>query len=84
MLAICEWIGSVAGLIGAALLASNTRASPNGWFAFIVANIAMIVFALDIEANGLLLQQLGFMATSAVGMCRAGVLGGVRSRCGRA
>ncbi|MGA8054067.1 MAG: hypothetical protein WCA12_09450 [Burkholderiales bacterium] len=74
MLVICEWVGSIAGLIGAVLLASNSRASPYGWLAFITANVAMIVFALGIDARGLLVQQLGFMATSCLGLYRGRVL----------
>ena len=67
-----EWSGSIAGLLGAFLLATNTRVSRYGWVAFAVANVAMIAMALLNELHGLLLQQLGFMATSTLGLYRAG------------
>jgi nicotinamide riboside transporter PnuC len=69
-----EWIGCVAGLLGAFLLATNTHISRYGWLAFIVANIALIAFSIDIGRFGLLLQQLGFTATSLLGIYRAGFL----------
>ena len=37
-----EWAGCALGLIGSILLASNTRYSRYGWFAFFFANIAMV------------------------------------------
>jgi hypothetical protein len=65
-----EWSGSLFGLLGALLLASNSRASKYGWVAFLAANCAMIAFAVAIDARGLLLQQIGFMATSLLGIYR--------------
>lgn len=69
-----EWIGCLLGLVGAFALASNTKASRYGWWAFLGANIAMIGFALTIKADGLLLQQVGFMGTSLLGLYRAKLL----------
>ena len=66
-----EWAGSILGLLGALLLATHSRVSRYGWLAFLVANIAMIGFALDIGRYGLLLQQVGFLATSSLGLYRA-------------
>ena len=65
-----EWTGAVLGLMGAFLLATNTSVSKFGWLAFLAANVAMIIFAIRIEAHGLLLQQLGFVATSCLGLYR--------------
>lgn len=67
---LCEWSGSLLGLLGAFLLATNTKASKYGWFAFLAANVAMIAFAILIDARGLLLQQVGFTATSLLGIYR--------------
>lgn len=67
---LCEWSGSLLGLLGAFLLATNTKASKFGWFAFLAANVAMIAFAMLIDARGLLLQQVGFTATSLLGIYR--------------
>lgn len=67
-----ECAGCALGLLGAFLLATNTRFSRYGWIAFFFANIAMIGLALLIGRNGLLLQQAGFVATSVLGLYRAG------------
>ncbi len=72
MIDFLEWAGSLTSLLGAFLLATHTRVSRYGWLAFLVANIALVGFAFGIERNGLLLQQLGFMATSVLGAYRAG------------
>lgn len=69
-----EWAGSILGLLGAFLLATHTRLSRYGWLAFFAANLAMIVFALGIDRYGLLVQQIGFMGTSVLGLYRAGFL----------
>lgn len=69
-----EWSGSILGLLGAFLLATNSQISRYGWFAFFGANVAMIMFALRIDAVGLVLQQFGFVATSLLGLYRTGFL----------
>jgi hypothetical protein len=69
-----EWIGALSGLLGAFLLATHTNISRYGWVAFLAANIALIGFAIGIERYGLLLQQVGFMATSLLGLYRAGMI----------
>jgi len=69
-----EWVGSLLGLLGAFLLATHTRLSRYGWLAFLAANLAMIAFALGIGRYGLLVQQVGFMGTSLLGLYRAGFL----------
>ncbi len=70
-LRILEWAGSILGLAGSAALATNTPFSKYGWIAFLMANFAIIGFARGIRANGLLLQQIGFCATSCLGLFRA-------------
>jgi hypothetical protein len=69
-----EWIGAISGLVGAFLLATHTHISRYGWVAFLAANIALIGFSIGIGRNGLLLQQIGFMATSLLGIYRAGMM----------
>ena len=66
-----EWSGCCLGLVGALLLATNTRVSRYGWLAFLGSNIALILLSLAIERNGLLLQQMGFTATSLLGLYRS-------------
>jgi hypothetical protein len=70
-LRVLEWTGCTLGLLGAFLLATNTSVSRYGWIAFLVANFAVIGFARGIRAHGLLVQQLGFMGTSILGLVRA-------------
>ena len=68
-----EWGGALIGLFGAALLASQVSFSRWGWAAFLLANWFFIAWALRIDAFGLLLQQVGFMLTSLVGLYRSGL-----------
>ena len=68
-----EWAGALLGLLGAFLLATNTKASRYGWYAFLGANVAKIGFAVNIDAKGLLLQQIGFTCTSLLGLYRSRV-----------
>ena len=74
MLDLLEWTGALCGLFGAFLLATNTRISKYGWLAFLMANLALISFSLSIDRYGLLLQQVGFMATSLLGLYRSGLI----------
>jgi hypothetical protein len=62
------------------VLATNTRISRWGWLAFFLANLCSVGFAVGIERYGLMLQQLGFVATSLLGMARTGLLPGVDLR----
>ena len=69
-LEMLECCGCLLGLLGAFLVASNVEASRYGWLAFLAANLAMIAFARGARANWLLLQQIGFMASSCLGLYR--------------
>lgn len=75
-----EWGSCVMGLLGALVLATNTSISRWGWLAFFLANLCSVGFALGIERYGLMLQQLGFVATSLLGMARTGLLPGIDLR----
>ena len=66
-----EWLGAFFGLIGAFLLALNRDYSRLGWWAFVVANLCWIGFAVSVNAYGLLTQQLGFTITSCLGIWRS-------------
>jgi hypothetical protein len=77
-LLVLEWIGSLAGILGAFLLATNAKASRYGWIAFLAANLALIGFSIGISRYGLLAQQLAFMFTSLLGIYRAGFFHGVK------
>lgn len=67
---LAEWAGCAFGLLGALLLATNTRASSLGFAAFLASNIAWIGYALARDVDGLLLQQAGFTLTSLLGLYR--------------
>lgn len=73
MITVFEWAGSLLGLLGAFLLATHSRVSRYGWVAFLAANLAMVAFAIGIDRYGLLLQQVGFTATSLLGLRRSGL-----------
>lgn len=74
MAEIFEWTGTALSLLGAGLLAVNCQYSRLGWPLFLLANISLFGMATLIERQGLQLLQLGFMVTSIVGFCRAGLL----------
>lgn len=74
MIDALEIVGSASGLLGALLLAAHTRVSRYGWLAFLLANFALIGFAIGIERYWLLAQQLGFMLTSLLGLYRSGLI----------
>lgn len=65
-----EWVGAITGLAGALLLSLNINASGYGFILFLLSNIAWIIFSLRRRTYGLLVQQLGFTATSIIGVLR--------------
>jgi len=66
-----EWAGSLTGLAGAGLLALNLPAiSGYGFIAFLASNICWIVVGRQRRMIPLLLMQLGFTATSLLGLYR--------------
>ena len=75
MLSAFEWSGALFGLLGSFLLATHSRWSRYGWLAYLAANLAMGTFAATIGAYGLLVQQLGFTATTVLGLYRTGWVG---------
>ena len=57
--------------VGRRIFAGHPYARFTLWLAFLAANLAMIGFAVGIHRYGLLVQQVGFMATSLLGIYRA-------------
>lgn len=55
--------GSASGPLGAFLLVTNPDVSKCGSVALLAASVHVIGFARSIKANGLLLQQAGFLVT---------------------
>lgn len=68
MLSILEWTGCFTGLSGAALLAMNNRYSGWGFVLFLASNIAWITYGLLSHATGMVVMQIGFTATSLIGV----------------
>lgn len=67
---LLEWCGAGLGLLGALLLALNTRHSGWGFVAFLASNVCWIAFALMSGTYGLLTMQVGFTLTSLLGVYR--------------
>ena len=78
LLLILEWLGALLGLFGAFILATNRSYSRWGWWFFLAANFAMIALALGLSRWGLLVQQIGFVGSSSLGVWRAGFFGARR------
>lgn len=64
------WCGSDLGLVGAYTLALRFRVSRDGWLAFLGANAVYIAMASSLGVPGLLVQQIGFAGSSAIGIYR--------------
>lgn len=65
-----EQAGFLFGVIGASLLALNTRISPYGWISFLAANVAIILMTIHTGQYWLMAQQIYFTGTSIVGIVR--------------
>jgi hypothetical protein len=65
---ILEWTGCAFGLLGSGLLAMNNRLSGWGFVAFFISNAFWIAFGILTNAFGLIAMQVGFTATSLIGI----------------
>lgn len=63
-----EWLGCITGLCGAALLAAKISISGWGFALFLVSNVFMFAYGYLSNAKGLMLMQIGFTATSVIGV----------------
>ena len=70
MTEVYEWIGTVCGISGAALIASNVRLSPWGWWLFLMSSMSLCLFAVATGAYGLLLLNICFVMTNITGLYR--------------
>lgn len=66
--ALVELFAAACGLLGSLLLALKGRVAPWGWAFFALSNIGWIAFAYGHSHWFLLVQQIGFSITSAVGI----------------
>jgi hypothetical protein len=67
---IFEWVGAGLGLVGAALLSLNLKASRYGWLFFLLSNFAWTAYGIRTDAYGLVAMQVGFTLTSLLGVYR--------------
>lgn len=73
MIKVFEWVGTICGLAGAALLASNVALSPWGWWLFLTSSASLCIYGLNARAYGILLLNLGFVLTNVLGIVRVWV-----------
>lgn len=64
----CEWFGSLAGLTGATLVALKSDYAGYGFVAFLASNVGWISYSMRTRTWSLFLMQLGFTATSLIGI----------------
>lgn len=67
---ILEWAGTVAGVFGAALVASNTKYSAYGWISFLISSTCIAGYAFLSQAHGLLVLECTFILTNLLGLWR--------------
>lgn len=70
MLFIFEWIGTIFGIAGAMLVASNTRHSSWGWWLFLVSSLSLCLYAVMQSAWGLFVLNAFFVTTNITGLVR--------------
>jgi nicotinamide riboside transporter PnuC len=70
MLEVLEWTGTICGIAGAALIASNVRLSPWGWWLFLASSLILSLYGLLIGAYGIMLLNLCFVMTNLLGLAR--------------
>ncbi len=67
---VYEWMGTIHGIIGSALLALNVNVSGYGFLFYLVSNAFFIFFGLKTRSYGILTLQCVYTVTSVVGIYR--------------
>lgn len=67
---VVEWTGTVTGVLGAAVVASNTKYSPLGWISFLICSVSMAFYGYMTEAWGLFTLEVCFVLTNLMGLWR--------------
>ncbi|EGL53930.1 MAG: nicotinamide mononucleotide transporter [Pseudomonadota bacterium] len=70
----CEFAGSLFGLIGAFVLARQDQGSEAGFIFFLISNLFFIHFSITNRYFALLAMQIGFTATSLMGIYNGFIL----------
>lgn len=64
----CQWIASISGLAGSALLASKGEFAGFGFVAFLASNVGWLAYGLRTRTWSLVVMQAGFTVTSIIGI----------------
>lgn len=67
-LVVVEVIAAICGLLGSLLLALKGQSAPWGWMFFMLSNVGWLAFSYGFGHWFLLVQQIGFSITSAIGI----------------
>lgn len=67
---ILEWTGTGSGIAGAALIASNVRFSPWGWWLFLASSLTLTCYGVLVGAYGIACLHLCFVLTNIIGLYR--------------
>lgn len=67
---VLEWTGAACGIIGATMIASNTKVSPWGWWLFLVSSLSLTVYGLMAGTYGIMLLNVAFVMTNLLGLYR--------------
>ncbi|MFL1449227.1 nicotinamide mononucleotide transporter [Pseudomonas tritici] len=70
---VLEWTGTICGIAGAALIASNVRLSPWGWWLFLISSLALTCYGVLIGAYGIMSLNICFVLTNCLGIARVWV-----------
>ena len=65
-----EWGGAGTGLLGSALLATNSSVAGYGFVAFLASNVLWTVFGIKTRTWSIVTMQVFFMMTSLAGIYR--------------
>lgn len=65
---VLQWAGCLTGVLGAFLLALNTKHSGWGFVLFLISNGFWIMYGIEINALGLITTQVVFTMTSLLGI----------------
>jgi len=65
-----DWAGSALGIIGALLLAVNTRFSALGWVAWFGSNLSWIGYGLQTNTASIAVQNLLLLGTTMLALWR--------------
>lgn len=69
-LKVMGWIGAACAMIGSALVASNTVATPVGWLFFVVGSVALTVWAFTNKSKHQLMMNGYFIMVNCFGAVR--------------